>query len=81
MILFLIFVSNIFVFDRLSPGNSNNSHTPLYKRAVAELASCVHKSVFALKLLPPDACPSLICIFCLIYLVSIQICFEHGSNW
>jgi hypothetical protein len=35
---------------------------PLYKRAVSELASCVHKSVFALKLLPPDACPALICI-------------------
>jgi len=29
---------------------------------VSELASCVHKSVFALKLLPPDACPSLILI-------------------
>lgn len=39
-----------------------HGHGLLYKRAVAELASCVHKSVFALKLLPPDACPSLICI-------------------
>lgn len=33
------------------------------KRTLTDLSNTIHNSVFALKLLPPDACPSLVCIF------------------